>query len=104
MTTKVTGKVPGVGSVKFEMRNCSNGATCNQTLFCAAANISGVVESCQVSCCFGNICNADTIPNTGTGFTATGIASGVGGSFAGLAGTFVIYKWFKKWLRDNESS
>ena len=63
MSTEVTAKVQGM-RYSMNMKNCSiSQYECNSTVACgmikrslATANVD--MEECSVSCCHGNLCNA----------------------------------------------
>lgn len=63
-------KVKGAGFAG-EIRNCSGFSFCNPDAFCKAANQTGGVSSCDVSCCYGNLCNTDVVPASGGALTGT---------------------------------
>jgi len=67
------------GGVEQEMRDCSGAFMCNKDLVCNGANKTGMISSCDVSCCYGNLCNTDVTPTAtaaptvvGSGNTLTG--------------------------------
>ncbi|KAK3740608.1 hypothetical protein QZH41_009709, partial [Actinostola sp. cb2023] len=72
-----------VGGVVQEMRNCSGAFMCNKDLVCNNANKTGIISSCDVSCCYGNLCNTDVTPTTTPITTAVPTAVGSGNTLTG---------------------
>ncbi|XP_031571159.1 uncharacterized protein LOC116305394 [Actinia tenebrosa] len=86
MSVKGLVKLPGLAKpMEFQMKNCSNHAMCDQGMFCASANasVNGGLKDCHVSCCLGNLCNADVAMKTTTSTKTAAATTEVGGTTAG---------------------
>ncbi|XP_031549486.1 uncharacterized protein LOC116287019 [Actinia tenebrosa] len=59
MTSRITLEpVEGV-TVTQVNRNCSSSFLCKYDVFCSTANSTGAIQSCNVNCCKGELCNKD---------------------------------------------
>lgn len=75
MSVKFSSTMQGIGSMSVEMRNCSNSMACDpqsQYYICDMMNMTGLIASCEVACCLGNLCEPSFVaPTTLVVFSTT---------------------------------